>query len=475
MTNHRNKLPLVSQLCSFVLAMAVIAGSAQAQAPNRAGARGQQSGVGSRPAFSWPVAPGISSLMPAGGPSLQVIGGGTLGRLTKWTGFTSSNSVIGDTSIFEDKLGNVGIGTDAPMSRLTVQGMIQTTLGGLKFPDGTIQTTSASGALFTVAHDQTLTGDGTASSLLGVAVPLSLSGRVPFSLGDDAVVRATNMAGGTAVSAISEQGFGLKAVGAEAVRAVGLGSDGIGLRALGAGNLDAPGGGAMVAEGGFGGSGNGGDGLRAFGGDGGGAGHHGGAGIFAAGGGGGFSGASSGPAGHFEGDVEVTGNLSKGGGSFKIDHPLDPENKYLYHSFVESPDMMNIYNGNVMTDASGDAVVTLPDWFEALNRDFRYQLTVIGTFAQAIVAEKVNGNHFKIKTNAQNVEVSWQVTGIRQDAYANKHRIPVEETKPEVERGSYLHPDVFDQPDERNVEWARRPELMRRIMQMREKAVQPMQ
>ena len=92
------------------------------------------------------------------------------------------------------------------------------------------------------------------------------------------------------------------------------------------------------------------------------------------------------------GNVDILGTLSKGGGSFKIDHPLDPANKYLYHSFVESPDMMNIYNGNITTDASGEAVVELPEWFETLNRDFRYQLTVIGQFAQAIVAGKV-ANH----------------------------------------------------------------------------------
>ncbi|HEV8486371.1 MAG TPA: hypothetical protein VGV87_22700 [Blastocatellia bacterium] len=68
---------------------------------------------------------------------------------------------------------------------------------------------------------------------------------------------------------------------------------------------------------------------------------------------------------------------------------------------------------------------------QALNRDFRYQLTVIGTFAQAIVATKISGNRFTIKTNATNVEVSWQVTGIRKDAYGNKHRISVEEVKSE--------------------------------------------
>jgi hypothetical protein len=145
------------------------------------------------------------------------------------------------------------------------------------------------------------------------------------------------------------------------------------------------------------------------------------------------------------GSVNIAGNLSKGSGSFKIDHPLDPANKYLYHSFVESPDMMDIYNGNVTTNARGMATITLPEYFEALNRDFRYQLTVIGQFAQAIVARKISKNRFTIRTSKPNVEVSWQVTGIRQDAYANAHRISVEEDKGE-QRGTYLHPELFQQP-----------------------------
>jgi len=168
---------------------------------------------------------------------------------------------------------------------------------------------------------------------------------------------------------------------------------------------------------------------------------------------------AAGFAGIFEGNVSVTGTISKGGGSFKIDHPLDPENKYLYHSFVESPDMKNIYDGNIVTDDNGEAVVEMPEYFEALNSDFRYQLTVLGTFAQAIVAKKIIGNRFVIKTSAPNVEVSWQVTGNRQDAFANKHRIPVEEAKPQIERGYYLHPEAFDKPFERSIEWARNPEL----------------
>ena len=96
--------------------------------------------------------------------------------------------------------------------------------------------------------------------------------------------------------------------------------------------------------------------------------------------------------------------------------------------------MMNIYDGNVITDAQGNAVISLPDWFEALNRDFRYQLTVVGQFAQAIVSSKVANHQFAIKTDKPSVEVSWQVTGIRQDAWANAHRIPVEEMKSGKER-----------------------------------------
>jgi trimeric autotransporter adhesin len=184
-----------------------------------------------------------------------------------------------------------------------------------------------------------------------------------------------------------------------------------------------------------------------------------------------IAGASSdGWAGWFNGNVDVDGKLSKAGGSFKIDHPLDPANKYLYHSFVESPDMMNIYNGNVTTDAQGNAVVHLPEWFETLNRDFRYQLTVIGQFAQAIVATEIAEGRFSIKTDKPNVKVSWQVTGIRQDAWANANRIPVEEEKPEVERGFYLHPALYGAPEEKGILWARAPKAMQQWKEARAKA-----
>ncbi len=109
--------------------------------------------------------------------------------------------------------------------------------------------------------------------------------------------------------------------------------------------------------------------------------------------------------------------------------------------------MMNIYNGNVVTDDSGDATVELPDYFEALNMDFRYQLTVIGSFAQAIISEEISGNTFSIKTDKPNIKVSWMVTGVRNDAYARENRIQPVVQKEEENRGRYLNPEVFGQPE----------------------------
>jgi hypothetical protein len=152
-------------------------------------------------------------------------------------------------------------------------------------------------------------------------------------------------------------------------------------------------------------------------------------------------------AGYFSGDVQVVGTLSKSAGTFKIDHPLDPTNKYLSHSFVESPDMMNVYNGNVRLGGDGTVVVELPAYFEALNRDFRYQLTCVGGFAPVYVAEKIKGNQFKIAGGTPGLEISWQVTGVRQDAWAESHRVKVEEDKPAEERGTYLTPKEHGQPE----------------------------
>ena len=170
-----------------------------------------------------------------------------------------------------------------------------------------------------------------------------------------------------------------------------------------------------------------------------------------------FATGSGSQAAQLNGNVTVTGTLSKAAGSFRIDHPLDPENKYLQHSFVESPDMMNIYNGNVTTDASGYATITMPNWFEALNKDFRYQLTVVGQFAQSIIAQEIFNNRFVIQTDKPSVKVSWQVTGIRKDAYAQAHPIEVEVAKRAEERGMYAHPELFGKGRELGIGY--RPEM----------------
>jgi hypothetical protein len=157
----------------------------------------------------------------------------------------------------------------------------------------------------------------------------------------------------------------------------------------------------------------------------------------------------------FADDVEVLGQINKSALAFKIDHPLDPENKYLFHSGVESHDLLNVYSGNVTTDKCGNATVTLPDYFEELNEDFRYQLTVVGQLAHAVVAEEISDNRFTIKADHSDVRVSWQVTGIRKDAWAKMNPLVVEEDKPEEKRGTYLHPEAFGQPETLGERYAR--------------------
>jgi hypothetical protein len=145
-------------------------------------------------------------------------------------------------------------------------------------------------------------------------------------------------------------------------------------------------------------------------------------------------------AGYFDGNVGVTDTFYAGMKLFKIDHPLDPENRYLVHACVESADMMNVYNGNVILDAQGEAAVELPNYFEALNGDFRYQLTCIGGFAPVFVAQEVVENQFTIAGGEPGMKVSWQVTGIRRDPFAAANGMQVEVDKPAKERGKYLHP-----------------------------------
>jgi hypothetical protein len=158
-------------------------------------------------------------------------------------------------------------------------------------------------------------------------------------------------------------------------------------------------------------------------------------------------------AGYFDGHVRVTGTLMKDAGGFQIDHPLDPANQFLNHSFVESPDMKNLYDGVVVLDDDGAAVVTLPHWFEGLNGgadyagDYRYQLTPIGAAMPNLhIAAEIDDDTFTIAGGVPGMKVSWLLTGIRHDPYAETHRIAVEQVKPASELGTYLHPELYGQP-----------------------------
>jgi hypothetical protein len=166
----------------------------------------------------------------------------------------------------------------------------------------------------------------------------------------------------------------------------------------------------------------------------------------------------SGGSGHA---VYGLGSLTATNKLFQIDHPLNPETHYLNHFCTEAPEPLNAYSGNVTTDAHGYAIVQLPPYFESINRDFRYQLTVIGQFAQAIVAEKIRNNRFVIRTDKPNVEVSWRVEALRNDRYVQRYGFQTEQEKEDEIKGKYLYPELYGQPKERAIHYRPEPEPAR--------------
>jgi hypothetical protein len=155
------------------------------------------------------------------------------------------------------------------------------------------------------------------------------------------------------------------------------------------------------------------------------------------------------------GKVWVNGDFTVVGvKAFTMDHPLDPTNKTLMHVAAESNEVINFYSGNVTTDANGKAIVTLPDYYEALNKDSRYQLTVIGSFAQAIINKEVANNKFEIATNQPNVKVSWEVKGVRNDAHMRKFPFQAVQEKGATQKGKYVDPAAYDKPESMRVSYS---------------------
>ena len=444
-------------------------------------------------AFLKASTPGSTSASNSSQAVAGITGTGTANHITKWL----SSTKLGNSNIFDGSSGNVGIGTTSPGATLDVNGtaMIRSnaTVNGSLGSGPISATSSSSGGTGVLANAGSSSGSNgiIAEGATGVAAYTTVAGSIALygdagsTTGSNGVVAygATGMAGYATVNgSIGVYGDGGSSSGSAGVSGSGgtygtYGYSGSGYGIYGtvpSAGVDGVHGVSASENSGVAGINN--NSTAGFG-------------VYGqaespSGVGGGFYNTSTGDAvfayeqnggyaAFFDGNVDVDGNLSKAGGSFKIDHPLDPANKYLYHSFVESPDMMNIYNGNATTDASGSAVVTLPEWFETLNRDFRYQLTVMGQFSQAIVASKVANHQFTIKTDKPNVEVSWQVTGIRQDAWANAHRIPVEVAKAPADRGLYLHPELFGSPAEKSIALAHHPMMLKVMKQQADKEQAP--
>ncbi|MFJ8439851.1 hypothetical protein [Kitasatospora griseola] len=157
--------------------------------------------------------------------------------------------------------------------------------------------------------------------------------------------------------------------------------------------------------------------------------------------------------------ADITGGLrvngvivSAGSARFAIDYPLDPADLTLTHAYVASPEQKNVYDGVVTLDDAGAATVTLPDWFGALNQDFRYQLTPIGTPAPGLhISAEISDNTFSLAGGPPGAQVSWQVTGVRLDGWAQANPVTPVTPKSADQRGLFLHPAVFDQPAGRGI------------------------
>lgn len=162
-------------------------------------------------------------------------------------------------------------------------------------------------------------------------------------------------------------------------------------------------------------------------------------------------------AGYFDGWTNVAGNFYASAKFFRIDDPTNPTQSTFEHACVESDEYKNVYDGVATLDAEGRCEVALPDWFEALNKDFRYQLTALGAPGPNLhIAQEISGGQFRIAGGPPHRSVSWMVTGVRKDPYALAHPIEVQKAKPEGMRGKYLHPVEYGVSETLGVDYATR-------------------
>ncbi|MCX7863389.1 MAG: hypothetical protein N2449_10390 [Bacteroidales bacterium] len=170
---------------------------------------------------------------------------------------------------------------------------------------------------------------------------------------------------------------------------------------------------------------------------------------------------SGGYAGYFNGNVNITGSLSKGSGSFLIDHPLDPLNKTLRHNFVESPENLCLYRGKVKLDEKGEAQVPMPEYFKALTKEEEATiiLTPIGKIPFLVSYEWAEDYSSFYIYGEPHREVSYQVMADRDDPVMKLLYKPVEEEKGNgnFEKGYLIYPKAYGYPESMSIESLREP------------------
>ena len=108
----------------------------------------------------------------------------------------------------------------------------------------------------------------------------------------------------------------------------------------------------------------------------------------------------------------------------------------------------------MLLDANGEAVIQLPSYFGAINREFSYVLTPVGAPANMYVKAEVDSNGmFSIAGGSEGVKVSWYVYAERNDLFIQKNpdSKQVEVPKRIYEAGKYIRPELFNQPKEKGI------------------------
>ena len=172
---------------------------------------------------------------------------------------------------------------------------------------------------------------------------------------------------------------------------------------------------------------------------------------------------SAGPryAGYFLGNVHITGSLSKGSGSFLIDHPLDPQNKTLRHNFVESPENLCLYRGKVKLNSSGEGKVEMPDYFKALTKETEATVTLTSIGRPFNAGYEWNSDYTVFTVYGEpGREVSYVVMADRDDPVMRQLYKPVEEEKGNgnFTKGKLLYPKAYGYPDEMGEDYERQQE-----------------